>query len=174
MISTQLYLIRHGIAVDRHPQQEDIQRPLTAKGRDRTTQVAQRLKGLGLHFDTLLSSPLVRAYETAEILVFQGLAPYYTRHDALAPEGHLSTWLPWLEAWQAQHPQGSLALVGHEPDLTQWAQRLVSGAWARGPESPPETWQLKKAGVIGLHLPAAATALGGSTLFWLTPPRLLL
>jgi hypothetical protein len=96
MSTTTLYLIRHGIAAERGTYADDRDRPLTAKGRDRTERVAQRLSQLGLSFDALLSSPLVRAYETAEILVYQGLAPYFTRHDALAPGGDLADWLTWV------------------------------------------------------------------------------
>lgn len=167
MPTTTLYLIRHGIAAERGTYADDRDRPLTEQGRDRTQQVAQRLSQLGLRFDALLSSPLVRAYETAEILVYQGLAPYFTRHDALAPDGDLTAWLAWLADWQGTHPDSAVAMVGHEPDLSTWAQRLVTGT-AVG------DWRLKKAGVIGLTLPAAAQALGQSELFWFSPPRLLL
>ena len=167
MPTTTLYLIRHGIAAERGTYAADRDRPLTDKGRDRTEQVAQRLDQLGLSFDALLSSPLVRAYETAEILVYQGLAPYFTRHDALAPGGDMADWLTWLGDWQASQPESTVAIVGHEPDLSTWAQRLVTG-------SAPGDWRLKKAGIIGLTLPAVAQALGGSELFWFTPPRLLL
>lgn len=167
MPTTTLYLIRHGIAAERGTDANDRDRPLTDKGRDRTERVAQRLSQLGLSFDALLSSPLVRAYETAELLVYQGLAPYFTRHDALAPGGDVADWLTWLGDWQVNQPEGAVAIVGHEPDLSTWAQRLVTGAAS-------ENWRLKKAGIIGLTLPAADQALGGSELFWFTPPRLLL
>jgi hypothetical protein len=105
MSTTTLYLIRHGIAAERGTYADDHDRPLTAKGRDRTERVAQRLSQLEIGFDLLLSSPLVRAYETAEILVYQGLAPYFTRHDALAPGGDLADWLTWLGDWQV-NPAG--------------------------------------------------------------------
>jgi phosphohistidine phosphatase len=167
MSTTTLYLIRHGIAAERGTYADDRDRPLTAKGRDRTERVAQRLSQLGIGFDLLLSSPLVRAYETAEILVYQGLAPYFTRHDALAPGGDLADWLTWLGDWQVNQPESTVAIVGHEPDLSAWAQQLVIG-------STSGNWRLKKAGIIGLTLPAADQALGSSELFWFTPPRLLL
>jgi phosphohistidine phosphatase len=107
MSTTTLYLIRHGIAAERGTYADDRDRPLTAKGRDRTERVAQRLSQLGIGFDLLLSSPLVRAYETAEILVYQGLAPYFTRHDALAPGGDLADWLTWLGDWQVNQPESA-------------------------------------------------------------------
>lgn len=164
---TEVFLIRHGIAVERQAGIPDRDRPLTEKGRDRTQQVAQRLGELGCHFDALLTSPLVRAYQTAEILVTAGLAPDYALHSPLAPDGELHHWLDWLADWQGTHSQGTLALVGHEPDLTTWGQRLLGA-------TTTSHWQLKKAGIIGLQVPAADIALGNSLLFWLTSPRWLL
>jgi broad specificity phosphatase PhoE len=66
---TTLYLIRHGLAVDREPDQPDADRPLTSAGIQKTRQVAARLVASGLSCDWLLTSPLVRAYQTAQILV---------------------------------------------------------------------------------------------------------
>ncbi|MEM1279523.1 MAG: phosphohistidine phosphatase SixA, partial [Cyanobacteria bacterium P01_H01_bin.152] len=114
-----------------------------------------------------LASPLVRAQQTAEILLKVELAHTFETTDLLAPGGHLADWLPWLTRWQIDHPTSRLALIGHEPDLSRWAQQLVHGMWG-------DRWQLKKAGVIGVEVPAAEAAIGRSELFWLAPPRLLL
>lgn len=164
---TELYLIRHGIAAERGSYDNDADRPLTDKGRERTAAIAQRLHQLGCHFDHMLTSPLVRAQQTTEILLQAGLAAEADITDTLAPDGTLEDWLVWLAEWQSAHPQSQLALVGHEPNLSRWGQYLVHG-------QPSDRWQLKKAGIIGLHLPEAAIALGRSELFWLTPPKLLL
>ena len=164
---TELYFIRHGIAAERGTYLNDEERPLTEKGRSRTANVAQRLQALGCHVDCVLSSPLVRAQQTTAILLEVGLSKTSeTVHD-LAPEGCLQTWLPWLSQWQATHSQSRLALVGHEPNLSDWAQQLVTGQTS-------DRWILKKAGIIGVQVPAAAVAIGRSQLFWLAPPRLLL
>lgn len=169
--STRVYLIRHGIAMERGTYPDDGQRPLTPKGIAKTKAIAQRLAILGLEFHTLLTSPLVRAVQTAEILCQAGLAVRYEPLDALAPDGCLETWLQWLGQWQAeQEPilvNQCLALVGHEPDLSRWAQHLVHG-------QESGQWILKKAGIIGLELPVAQQAMGHSQLFWLAPPRLIL
>ncbi|MBE7382468.1 MAG: phosphohistidine phosphatase SixA [Leptolyngbya sp. SIO1E4] len=164
---TELYFIRHGIAAERGTYAHDGDRPLTEKGRSRTQQVAQRLKLLGCEVDCILSSPLVRAQQTTEVLLQIGLSTATEVREELAPEGHLQTWLPWLGQWQTQHPQSRLALVGHEPNLSSWAQQLVVGQRS-------DRWILKKAGVIGVQVPAAAEAMANSSLFWLAPPRLLL
>ena len=164
---TELYLIRHGIAAERGTYDRDDDRPLTDAGKERTHAVALRLLAVGCQADKILTSPLVRAQQTAEILLEVGMAPSVAISTNLAPGGQLSDWLPGLAQWQAEQPAGRLALVGHEPDLSAWAQQLVTGQVG-------DRWQLKKAGVIGLRVPAAATAIGHSELFWLTPPRLLL
>ncbi|MGB3294191.1 MAG: phosphohistidine phosphatase SixA [Phormidesmis sp.] len=171
MTTTDAYFIRHGIAVDRNGERADEARFLTPKGIAKTQQVAQRLLDQGLQFDTLLTSPLVRAQQTAEILHSAGLSAQIEEFLPLSPDGELSDWLLWLEKWQLARPdEHSMALVGHEPDLSQWAQRLVTGS-----NSPPQSrsWILKKAGVIGLQVPAASHAIGRSQLFWLSPPRFL-
>ena len=164
---TELYFIRHGIAAERGTYENDDERPLTDAGQARTQAIAQRLLALGCQVDWVLSSPLVRAQQTTQILLEAGIAPTVETTHTLSPVGQLQAWLPWLDQWQREHPISRVALVGHEPNLSEWAQQLVTGR--RG-----DRWKLKKAGVIGVKAPAAVTAIGHSELFWLTPPRLLL
>ncbi|MEL6136809.1 MAG: phosphohistidine phosphatase SixA [Cyanobacteria bacterium J06628_6] len=164
---TTVYLIRHGIAAERGLYDQDADRPLTERGVEKTTQVAQRLRRLNLQLALTLASPLVRARQTAEILQNVGITPAIEVFDALAPDGDIRHWLAWLACWQPQNPARSVALVGHQPDLTQWAQQLVG-------TTDDARWQLKKAGVIGLQVPNAEDALGQSLLFLLVPPRFLL
>ena len=164
--NSRVYFIRHGIAAERGTFQDDGQRPLIEKGIIKTTKIAQHLGAVGLKFNTLLTSPLVRARQTAELLCQEGLAEEYQLFEPLAPEGSLENWLHWLANWQSRN-HTSLALVGHEPDLSNWAQQLVHG------ESNHQ-WVLKKAGVIGVEVPEAHNAIGHSQLFWLAPPRLMI
>jgi phosphohistidine phosphatase len=163
MANLDLYLIRHGLAAERGTFAEDGDRPLTEAGQQKTQQVAKHLRALDLKFNFLLTSPLVRAHQTAAILVAAGLAPQLSIVDYLAPGGNLSDWLTWLRTVDVS----CVALVGHEPDLSTWAERLLWGE-SHG------VLTLKKAGVIGLSLPGDRDPLGRSTLFWLTPPRFLL
>ncbi|WP_299485754.1 phosphohistidine phosphatase SixA [Acaryochloris sp. IP29b_bin.137] len=165
-MSLKLYFIRHGIAEERQPHVLDEQRALTTKGREKTQKVAQRLQTLGLHFDDLQTSPLVRAHQTAEILQQQGLVNAIHISDVLSPEGSCQDWLDWLQTWR-KLGLASLALVGHEPNLSEWAEILVWG-------QPRQQLVLKKAGMIGLLLPEQTNPVGQSTLFWLTAPKLLL
>jgi phosphohistidine phosphatase len=163
----ELYLIRHGIAEDKGLGIKDEERSLTKEGRQKTEKVAQKLVKLGLSFDLILTSPLVRARQTAEILIEEKLSSQLEESSHLAHDGQISSWLKdWLEPRNySQNTQ--LALVGHEPDLTSWAEILLWG-------EVKESLVLKKAGMIGIKLPETGSPLGRSQMFWLTPPKYLL
>lgn len=160
-----LYLIRHGLAGEHGSYPNDDERPLTDEGKKKTKQVAKRLVSLGLQFDWMLTSPLVRARQTADILLEAGLSNHLEESPCLA-DGNLEEWLTWLKSWQPGNDR-TLALVGHEPSLSQWAETLAFSQ-SRG------AFELKKAGIIGLFLPDQENPVGRSTLFWLTPPRFLI
>ncbi|MFM8524661.1 MAG: SixA phosphatase family protein [Cyanobacteriota bacterium] len=144
-------LLRHGIAEERivpppeDPDQAralDAARRLTERGRQRTEAVLRQLLAAGLLGDQLLSSPLVRAHETAALAVAVGLAPSLELAPSLAPGGDP---LPLL-----QRPARRLILVGHEPDLSALACRLIG--------APAGSLVLRKAGSILLSLDPAAGA----------------
>ncbi|NDJ17422.1 phosphohistidine phosphatase SixA [Myxacorys almedinensis] len=160
-----LYFIRHGLAGQHGDYANDRERPLTDEGKRKTRQVAQQLHGLGLRFDLILTSPLARAKQTAEILRAEGLGKQLEEAEYLAPGGDLQPWLNWLGTWRS--PDKVLALVGHEPDLSTWAELLVWGN-AHG------NLVLKKAGAIAVTIPDSGSPIATSRLFWLTSPRFLL
>ncbi len=168
---TALLLLRHGIAEERGGGRADEERALTDRGRRRTEAVARRLADLGLVVDRLLSSPLVRARQTAEIAVAAGLAPGLALWGGLAPGADP---LPRLQEWcSIPSPAGqapwSLGLVGHEPDLGRLAARLIG--------APAGAISLRKAGVAVLDLQDADGAAGTSpaaTLRLLLSPRVIL
>jgi phosphohistidine phosphatase len=149
----ELLLWRHGIAEDRHPDCPDQERALTAEGRQRTAAVAAELCRLQLRCDRLLSSPLRRALQTAEIGVAAGLAGEVVQEDCLAPGGDPR---PLLQAgtWRR------LGLVGHEPDLGELASGLLG--------VPAGTISVRKAGIVLLRLGET-----GASLEALIGPRLL-
>lgn len=165
MATTEVYFIRHGLAGEFGSYPNDAERPLTDEGKKKTRQIAKQLAKLGLEFDLVLTSHLVRAKQTAELLLEAGLSQHLVEADYLAT-GEIQPWLTWLTTWQPTQA-GALALVGHEPGLSHWAEILVWGKAIGG-------IRLKKAGVIGLALPEAGSPVGQSTLFWLTPPKFLL
>lgn len=125
-----LYLVRHGIATEKigGEVRNDMQRPLTDGGRAETKAVALGLKRLGIAPDVILTSPLVRARQTAEILG-DVLAPKNGLRiaDALAPAGRDSDLYKVLKEYERAN---EVFLVGHEPDIGRLVATLL---WA-GPE----------------------------------------
>jgi len=152
----ELLLLRHGIAEERCPERVDGERALTAVGRSRTRAVAERLVQLDLGCDQLVTSPLVRARQTAEIavgagLVAEGSPSLSSRVDAvrvdvaLAPGGDpLPLVAEFQRAASAHKGLLRLALVGHEPDLGALAAQLIG--------APEGAIALKKAGIALLLL----------------------
>lgn len=164
-MAKKLYIIRHGLAGQFGDYADDAQRPLTAAGVAKTTQVALKLKGLGIEFDRLLTSPYRRAYQTAEILLQTDLVEELITCDALQPEGDFAAVLSAITA--SLELVKTVAIVGHEPDLSQLAERLIWG-------DVGDRLQLKKAGVICLEIPTNGIPIGHCRLLWLISPKLLL
>src|SRR6266481_209201 len=85
----QLYIVRHGIAIDREDPKcpSEAERYLTEEGVEKTKQVAKGIASLGVHADLMLSSPYVRAMQTA--VIFAGALEYpkpkIRRTDSLLP-----------------------------------------------------------------------------------------
>lgn len=158
-----VFLIRHGKAEERSHQWDEWERPLTAKGQQETERTAARLMELGVRFDRLLSSPLARARETAEILLEAGLARNLEFARFLEPGGGFAE----LEAFLAGcSPDETVALVGHLPDLPGFAEVLVWGRVVGG-------LVMKKGAILGISVPPGEPLAGQGNLFWLTSPRLL-
>jgi phosphohistidine phosphatase len=162
-MSKQVYLIRHGIALDLALSEIDETRPLTTEGEKKTQKIAQEIQAIGVTFDLILTSPLLRATQTAEILRDMGLTQTIETFPPLAPDGKIENWLNWWETWQ----KNNIALVGHQPNLGNWAELLIWGK-AEG------KMVVKKAGIIGLNCPETRSPLGESELFLLTSPKWLL
>ncbi len=142
----ELLLLRHGIAEERRVDLPDGRRALTPEGRQRSEAVLQCLVALGLGCDLLLSSPLTRARQTADLARLAGLAPDLELAAALEPAGEIGPLLQlWLGASSPRPGWRRLALVGHEPDLGQLAAHLIG--------APAGAVTLKKAGVALVALP---------------------
>jgi phosphohistidine phosphatase len=159
-----IYFIRHGIAADPSEYEYDRDRPLTAKGREKTARIAQKIRQIGVKFDRILTSPLVRAKQTAQILLEIGLSNVVEEFIPLSPGGNIKDFLPIWTELDYTKTEGAIALVGHQPDLTDWAEQLIWGEIG-------EKLILKKAGIIGLSVPPVASPLGQGQLFLLTSPK---
>ncbi|MEM9568513.1 MAG: phosphohistidine phosphatase SixA [Cyanobacteria bacterium P01_E01_bin.34] len=157
----QLIVIRHGIAVDRAIGVSDADRALTPKGRKRTQAIAQWLKQRWQHWDVLLSSPLVRACQTAEIVREAGLVSDVEVLDALAPGGSFQELVTWKSVRQ---DADTVAIVGHQPDLVDWIELSVWGQTCG-------RIQLKKAGVAVVDFPAGRMRSGEGVLCEVWTPK---
>jgi phosphohistidine phosphatase len=159
-----LYILRHGLAADkddpRYPNDED--RPLTQEGQKKTLGVARRMKHIGMSFDLILSSPLARARQTAEITAsVLGCKNRLKFSQNLAPEGNKRVLLKGLKPTLKR-----VLLVGHEPYLSELVSVLLSG-------KPGLAIDLKKGGLCKLEVEEVRYGRCG-ILHFLAPPRLLL
>jgi len=157
----ELYLVRHGIAALRGTLDlPDDERRLTPKGMKRMRQVARGLNRLGIRPDRILTSPLPRALETAEIVAGTlGMADRLETCDPLRADREA----PALRDWVLTRPEDRLMIVGHNPGLSQLLGLLVAGL------ADPWVCELKKGGVAAL----SSRGEGGFAIDWIAPPRLL-
>ncbi|MCX8090341.1 MAG: phosphohistidine phosphatase SixA [Verrucomicrobiae bacterium] len=159
-----LYLLRHGEAVERGDPRypDDAARPLTARGHKRTRQLANALERWGVSFDVILSSPLIRARQTAEIVARRlKLEKRLRLTEALSPEGAYGDLVAQLERLRPR-PEAVL-LVGHEPHLSGLISLLCTGG-------PGLAVQLKKGGLCRLEVESLKAG-RCATLEWLLSPR---
>jgi phosphohistidine phosphatase SixA len=89
MATLELYLIRHGVAAERSEEYpDDSKRPLTSGGISRLRKEAKALDALGIGFDHIITSPLVRTRQTAEVFAETLKSkPSVSNSDSLAPAG---------------------------------------------------------------------------------------
>jgi phosphohistidine phosphatase len=156
-----LLVVRHAIAEDRETfQGDDAARPLTAEGRKKMKRGAEGLKQLVPDIDLLASSPLKRALETAEIIAreYQGLK--VQRVPQLAPATPPEQVIAWLTGLPEK---GTVALAGHEPDLSHMVCSLLTSTG--GP-----FLEFRKGGACLLEF-AGAVGPGTGTLDWLLGPK---
>ncbi len=155
-----LFFLRHGIAEPGHGGLSDFDRQLTDEGRAELEEVAHGLRRLKIRPDRLLSSPLVRARQTAE-----AVAPALAVDVEIADELRSgATFAAFQQLTRRYETAGSLMFVGHEPDFSETAAALI-GADGDG-------LVLKKAGLIRVDLDGRFER-GQGRLRWLLTPRQL-
>ncbi|GAC1536352.1 MAG: histidine phosphatase family protein [Myxococcales bacterium] len=161
-----LYLVRHGIAVDHaDPAGPDGSRPLTGKGRRRFARAARAFEQHLGKLDLILTSPLVRAVQTAEILA----AATDHREVAVLEELHPGVAAATLfDALAGRAGKArAVALVGHEPQLSS-----VLAALANLPAAQAAQLDFKKGAIVRLDMirwPAARAAASAEARWWLKP-----
>jgi phosphohistidine phosphatase len=160
-----LYLVRHAVAFSPDPNRwpDDGERPLTPEGETRFRKAARGVRRIVASIDVVLSSPFPRAWRTAELLEEEAGWP------APKPEPLLQAGRSPAEGIEVMEPHlevASLALVGHEPYLSELASILLTGR----PTSL--TMGVKKGGVAHLWLEDGLRR-GTASLRWLVTPKVL-
>jgi phosphohistidine phosphatase len=156
-----LYFLRHGEAGD--PAQwegNDAERPLTDDGRRRMALEARTMRRLELGVDRVITSPLLRARQTAEIVAVE-----LKRKDRLVTDSRLGPDFEperLAEILRDNQDVHDLLLVGHEPSMSATIGRLVGGGRV----------ELKKGGLARTDVPDPSQL--SAELEWLLPPRVLL
>jgi phosphohistidine phosphatase len=158
----ELYLIRHGVAEQRGDAwPDDAKRPLSERGISRLKKSARGFARLGITLDVVVTSPLVRTRQTAEIIAAAfDPKPHIVNADSLAPGGAHAAVLTDLEK---QARKTRIALVGHEPGIGELAARLI------GTRHP---LVFKKGAVCRIDVDAVPPH-GTGTLQWFLTPRVL-
>jgi phosphohistidine phosphatase len=154
------YFLRHGVAVE--PGEwtgRDFDRPLTQEGIERMECEARAIADLSLDLDTIVTSPLLRARQTAEIV-----ASRLKLRDDIVEDARLAGGFDprRLAELLAEHDKAeAILLVGHEPTMSATIGRIVGDA----------SIELKKAALAGVALADASPTRG--TLICLIPPKVL-
>jgi phosphohistidine phosphatase len=154
------YFLRHGIAAEAGEfHGRDFDRPLTDEGHERMVREAKTMAALSIELDVILSSPLVRAKQTAAIV-----AKELKVRDRLIEDTRLG--LDFgpspLASILKEHAQAkAILLVGHEPSMSHTVGRLIGGARI----------DFKKGSLALVDVPDPSTA--GGELVWLIPAKVL-
>lgn len=159
-----LYLMRHAIAADADEDTQDNQRSLTEKGRKKLGKIARNLEKLDLSFGLILTSPYLRARQTADVV-----ADSLDIEPGLVQESENLTPLGFgdklVEEINAREPVNDLLLVGHEPFLSQLIGMLLAG-------DASLSIDMKKAGLCKLSIENLSYG-RCATLEWLMSPAQL-
>jgi len=165
----ELFVIRHAIAEPLGKENEfsDEKRALTAEGRNRMSEAVKGLIKLGVEIDLVLTSPLARAVETAEIVAEAlGLSKKDIKQSGnLAPGGSASDLFTEIKGYAGAE---AIALVGHQPDLGGLISRIIQN------DGGAFSIQLKKGSVCCVNVTETVPALRGEIIWLLTPRQLRL
>jgi phosphohistidine phosphatase len=157
-----LYLLRHGIAVERIGGviRSDFERPLTDEGRRELEVISLALKRLNVKAELVISSPLLRAKQTAEIIAeVHALDKPIEISECLAPGGAVSDVYKVLRKFSSLQ---EVFLVGHEPDIGRLAGALL---WAGTEFDMP----FKKAGICRIDISDVPPSYPGRLKWFVTP-----
>jgi phosphohistidine phosphatase len=155
-----LYLIRHAhaLALGERGITDDEQRPLSEKGEEQAAALGRFFKARGMAFDRIVSSPLVRARQTAEIMLkASGTDMEITLTDSLTPNARCKKLARYLMKTGGE----KVALVGHLPHMADFTAWIIGGKKAQ--------IEFAKAGVA-LVSSGDSPVKGNGVLHWLLTP----
>ena len=165
----ELFLIRHAIAepLGKENQFSDDKRALTTEGSSRMREVVKGLVALGVQLDLIMTSPLKRAVQTAEIIATGvGLNKKEIKQSGnLAPGAPAKQLFGEIKTYAGVE---AIALIGHQPDLGALISRIIKG------DAGSVSIQLKKGGVCCLNVTETVPTLRGDLMWLLTPRQLRL
>lgn len=158
----ELYIIRHGLAGSRlEDEARDKERPLTKKGKEKMKDIAKGLKKLKISLNTIFSSPLLRAKETADIVnIYCGDKKEVMITEHLSPDASFTALIKVLNKFKDQE---KIAIVGHEPFLSSFASYCLT-------KNKNSLLNLKKGGVLKLEIDEMIKP-GECKLSWLMEPK---
>ncbi len=158
-----LYLIRHAdaLALGERGNTQDSERPLSEKGYAQSKRLGTWMQGKGIVLDQVFASPLLRAHQTSEAMIgSMSPAPPMEHCPELAPGEKPKRLAKALRSWGGERA----ALIGHLPDLPEFAAWLIGGKRAQ--------IDLAKAGIAYIKV-ADEPCKGGGVLVWLVTPDCL-
>ena len=179
-----IYLLRHGKAEEFHIGTSDSKRKLTESGRAELDEIASGITTIGIKPDLIVSSPLVRSKETAEIvskrISLHRTLPKIRIWADLKPESDI---YQTHKSLMRMAPDARIMLVGHEPHLSSLAYSMISA-----PESHlrrnhtlnqnnnfyHNTFNLKKGGLVMIRANATNSMMCGTLRYMLNPKQLKL
>lgn len=161
----ELFLVRHAPAVEGTDDGDGPLRPLSKRGRRRFGKAVLGLQQLGVTFDHVFHSPWLRAVETAQMLAPVNKGGRATTDLLAASPGIELVNLARQYTLDRTAPDAAVALVGHEPWMSELFSLLVTGETMHAENLP-----FKKGGVAWLH---GVSAPAGAELVAVWPPRSL-
>ena len=165
----ELFVIRRAIAepLGKENDFSDEKRALTVEGRNRMREVVKGLVKLGVEVDLIMTSPLARAVETAEIVATAvGLSKKEIKQTTnLAPGASAANLFAEIKSHAGVE---AIALIGHQPDPGGLISRIIQS------DGGALSIQLKKGGVCCLNVTETVPTLRGDMVWLLTPRQLRL
>jgi phosphohistidine phosphatase len=155
-----VYFLRHASAGQHGlDPKKDEKRPLDKTGEKQSRDVGSALAALEVEVDVILSSPLTRALRTAKLAAAEfGHKDKIVTDDAMRPDAGYDQFQDLLTRYGKNK---AILLVGHNPSITEFVLRLLSGSEAR------EWLDFKKGAVIKLEVDG-----GKASLKWMLTPKL--